>query len=145
MRSVESGEIDYVGLFAVTAGTGIRELAQRWKENGEFLKSHAIQALALEVAEGLAERTHQAMRDRWGFPDAPDVTMEERFAAKYQGQRFSFGYPACPNLEDQEKLFRLLRPEEIGIQLTEGYMMEPEASVSAIVFAHPEARYFNVL
>ena len=66
--------------------------------------------------------------------------MEERFAAKYQGQRFSFGYPACPNLEDQEKLFRLLRPEEIGIQLTEGYMMEPEASVSAIVFAHPEAR-----
>ncbi|MCL6586472.1 MAG: methionine synthase [Anoxybacillus sp.] len=145
LRSVESGEIDYVGLFAVTAGTGIRELAQRWKENGEFLKSHAIQALALEVAEGLAERTHQAMRDRWGFPDAPDVTMEERFAAKYQGQRFSFGYPACPNLEDQEKLFRLLRPEEIGIQLTEGYMMEPEASVSAIVFAHPEARYFNVL
>jgi len=145
LRPVESGEIDYVGLFAVTAGKGIRELAQRWKENGEFLKSHAIQALALEVAEGLAERTHQVMRDRWGFPDAPDVTMEERFAAKYQGQRFSFGYPACPNLEDQEKLFRLLRPEEIGIQLTEGYMMEPEASVSAIVFAHPEARYFNVL
>ncbi|GGJ71739.1 5-methyltetrahydrofolate--homocysteine methyltransferase [Anoxybacillus voinovskiensis] len=145
LRSVESGEIDYVGLFAVTAGKGIRELAQRWKENGEFLKSHAIQALALEVAEGLAERTHQVMRDRWGFSDAPDVTMEERFAAKYQGQRFSFGYPACPNLEDQEKLFRLLRPEEIGIQLTEGYMMEPEASVSAIVFAHPEARYFNVL
>ncbi|ANB62062.1 methionine synthase [Anoxybacteroides amylolyticum] len=145
LRSVESGEIDYVGLFAVTAGKGIRELAQRWKEKGEFLKSHAIQALALEVAEGLAERTHQVMRDRWGFPDDPDFTMEERFSAKYQGQRFSFGYPACPNLEDQEKLFRLLYPEEIGIHLTEGFMMEPEASVSAIVFAHPEARYFNVL
>ncbi|SFA50778.1 methionine synthase (B12-dependent) [Parageobacillus thermantarcticus] len=145
LKPVESGQIDYVGFFAVTAGKGIRELAQRWKENGEFLKSHAIQALALEIAEGLAEFIHQVMRDRWGFPDDPDFTMEERFAAKYQGQRYSFGYPACPNLEDQEKLFRLLRPEEIGIQLTDGYMMEPEASVSAIVFAHPEARYFNVL
>ncbi|AEH48980.1 methionine synthase [Parageobacillus thermoglucosidasius] len=145
LKPVESGQIDYVGFFAVTAGKGIRELAQQWKEDGEFLKSHAIQALALEIAEGLAERIHQIMRDRWGFPDDPDFTMEERFAAKYQGQRYSFGYPACPNLEDQEKLFRLLRPEEIGIHLTDGYMMEPEASVSAIVFAHPEARYFNVL
>ncbi|NNU89550.1 methionine synthase [Anoxybacillus sp. CHMUD] len=142
---LSSEQIDYVGLFAVTAGAGVRDLAQRFKEEGQFLKSHAIQALALELAEGLAERVHQIMRDRWGFPDSPDFTMEQRFAAKYQGQRFSFGYPACPNLEDQEKLFRLLRPEEIGIQLTEGYMMEPEASVSAIVFAHPEARYFNVL
>ncbi|QIZ66839.1 methionine synthase [Geobacillus subterraneus] len=145
LKSKESGEMDYVGLFAVTAGHGVRELAQHWKEEGEFLKSHAIQALALEIAEGFAERIHQIMRDRWGFPDDPDFTMEERFAAKYQGQRYSFGYPACPNLEDQEKLFRLLHPEDIGIRLTDGYMMEPEASVSAIVFAHPEARYFNVL
>ncbi|MFC4182161.1 methionine synthase [Saccharococcus thermophilus] len=145
VKPIDSGQIDYVGFFAVTAGKGIRELAQQWKESGEFLKSHAIQALALEIAEGFAERIHQIMRDRWGFPDDPDFTMEERFAAKYQGQRYSFGYPACPNLEDQEKLFRLLRPEEIGIHLTDGYMMEPEASVSAIVFAHPEARYFNVL
>ncbi|EZP78752.1 methionine synthase [Parageobacillus genomosp. 1] len=145
LKPIDSGQIDYVGFFAVTAGKGIRELAQRWKESGEFLKSHAIQALALEIAEGFAECIHQIMRDRWGFPDDPDFTMEERFAAKYQGQRYSFGYPACPNLEDQEKLFRLLHPEEIGIHLTDGYMMEPEASVSAIVFAHPEARYFNVL
>ncbi|ODA17677.1 methionine synthase [Geobacillus thermoleovorans] len=145
LKSKESGEMDYVGLFAVTAGHGVRELAQHWKEEGEFLKSHAIQALALEIAEGFAERIHQIMRDRWGFPDDPDFTMEERFAAKYQGQRYSFGYPACPNLEDQEKLFRLLHPEDVGIRLTDGYMMEPEASVSAIVFAHPEARYFNVL
>ena len=145
LKSKDSGEMDYVGLFAVTAGHGVRELAQRWKDEGEFLKSHAIQALALEIAEGFAERIHQIMRDRWGFPDDPDFTMEERFAAKYQGQRYSFGYPACPNLEDQEKLFRLLHPEDVGIRLTDGYMMEPEASVSAIVFAHPEARYFNVL
>jgi len=121
LKSKESGEMDYVGLFAVTAGHGVRELAQQWKDEGEFLKSHAIQALALEIAEGFAERVHQIMRDRWGFPDDPDFTMEERFAAKYQGQRYSFGYPACPNLEDQEKLFRLLHPEDIGIRLTDGY------------------------
>ena len=85
------------------------------------------------------------MRDRWGFPDSTEMTMKDRFAAKYQGQRFSFGYPACPDLDDQKKLFKLLQPEDIGIHLTDGCMMEPEASVTAIVFSHPEARYFNVL
>jgi 5-methyltetrahydrofolate--homocysteine methyltransferase len=71
--------------------------------------------------------------------------MQDRFRTHYQGQRFSFGYPACPELEDQKKLFKLIQPERIGIQLTDGCMMEPEASVTAMVFAHPEARYFNVL
>ena len=84
------------------------------------------------------------MRDAWGIHDSIDMTMKERFSAKYTGQRYSFGYPACPNLEDQEKLFGLLKPEDIGIHLTEGCMMEPEASVSALVFSHPDARYFNV-
>ncbi|MEW9502218.1 methionine synthase [Jeotgalibacillus marinus] len=145
LKSVDSGELDYVGFFTVTAGRGIREKAQIYKDAGRFLESHALQSLALETAEGFAELVHQQMRDRWGFPDAVDFTMQERFSAKYQGQRFSFGYPACPNLEDQEKLFKLIQPQEIGVELTDGYMMEPEASVSAIVFAHPEARYFNVL
>ncbi|MBE4909317.1 methionine synthase [Bacillus luteolus] len=145
LKPVSSGEMDYVGLFAVTAGKGIREIAQTFKQQGDFLKSHAIQALALEMAEGLAERLHQLMRDHLGISDDPDFSMKDRFAAKYQGQRFSFGYPACPNLEDQEKLFKLVSPQDIGIQLTDGFMMEPEASVTAIVFAHPEARYFNVL
>lgn len=145
VKSTDSGVMDYVGLFAVTAGKGIRELAATYKKEGRFLESHALQALALETAEGLAELVHQQMRDRWGFPDPVSFTMKERFAAKYQGQRFSFGYPACPNLDDQEKLFKLIVPEDIGIELTDGCMMEPEASVSAIVFAHPEARYFNVL
>lgn len=144
VKPVSSGEMDYVGFFVVTAGRGIRKWAEKWKEEGDFLKSHAIQALALETAEGFAERMHQLMRDSWGISDPIDMTMKDRFAAKYIGQRFSFGYPACPNLEDQEKLFRLLKPEDIGVTLTEGCMMEPEASVSAIVFAHPEARYFNV-
>lgn len=145
LKSKESGEMDFVGFFSVTAGTGIRELAADMKEQGRFLESHALQALALETAEGFAELVHQQMRDRWGFPDSVDFTMRERFSARYQGQRFSFGYPACPELEDQQKLFKLIQPEDIGIQLTDGCMMEPEASVSAIVFAHPEARYFNVL
>jgi 5-methyltetrahydrofolate--homocysteine methyltransferase len=71
------------------------------------------------------------------------MTMRDRFQAKYRGLRVSFGYPACPDLEDQAKLFALLHPEDIGVQLTEGYMMDPEASVSALVFHHPEADYFR--
>lgn len=145
VRPVSDPEVDYVGMFAVTSGNGIRQAAEKLKQEGRFLESHALQALALETAEGFAELIHRQMRDRWGFPDPPDMTMKDRFAAKYKGQRYSFGYPACPNLEDQRKLFKLLRPEDIGIQLTEECMMEPEASVTAIVFSHPEARYFNVL
>lgn len=144
LRPVESKEMDYVCFFAVTAGKGIRERAHSWKEKGDYLKSHALQALALELTEAFAERIHQLIRDQWGFPDPVHFTMQDRFSAKYQGQRYSFGYPACPNLEDQAKLFKLIQPEEIGIQLTDGFMMDPEASVTAMVFAHPEARYFNV-
>lgn len=144
LKTVDSGEMDYVAFMQVTAGKGVREYANELKEQGKFLESHAFQATALELAEGFAERIHQEIRDQWGFPDATDFTMRERFAAKYQGQRFSFGYPACPNLEDQAKLFGLIKPEDHGVILTEEFMMEPEASVSAIVFAHPDARYFNV-
>ncbi|MFI8688313.1 methionine synthase [Rossellomorea sp. NPDC077527] len=145
LRPVDSGDMDYVGFFAVTAGVKIRQWANELKNEGRFLESHALQALALETAEGLAERVHEMMRSRWGFPDPVDFTMQDRFRTHYQGQRFSFGYPACPELEDQKKLFKLIQPEKIGIQLTDGCMMEPEASVTAMVFAHPEARYFNVL
>ncbi|MBH8598447.1 methionine synthase [Thermoactinomyces sp. CICC 10523] len=143
VRPVESGEMDYVGFLAVTAGGNVRELAERWKDQGNYLDSHLLQVLALEMAEAFAEHLHQVMRKVWGFPDPASMTMKERFAAKYQGIRVSFGYPACPDLEDQAKLFRLLKPEQIGVALTDGFMMEPEASVSAMVFAHPEARYFN--
>jgi 5-methyltetrahydrofolate--homocysteine methyltransferase len=145
LRTVDSGVMDYVGFFAVTAGKGIRAKAEELKKQGRFLESHALSALALETAEGFAELIHRQMRDRWGFPDPVELTMQDRFSARYQGQRFSFGYPACPELEDQKKLFDLIQPKDIGITLTEGFMMEPEASVTAIVFAHPEARYFNVL
>lgn len=144
LRSVESGVMDYVGFLVVTAGHGIRELSTEWRENGDYLRSHALQASALETAEAFAERIHHIMRDVWGFPDSPEMTMKQRHGARYQGIRVSFGYPACPNLDDQEQLFQLMRPEDIGVQLTEGSMMDPEASVSAMVFAHPQAQYFNV-
>ncbi|SDT55339.1 methionine synthase (B12-dependent) [Paenibacillaceae bacterium GAS479] len=144
LRSVDSGVMDYVGFLVVTAGEGVRELANSWKDKGDYLRSHALQSVALEVAEGLAERVHHMMRDVWGYPDPPEMTMKQRHGARYQGIRVSFGYPACPNLEDQGPLFELMKPEDIGVELTEGFMMEPEASVSAMVFAHPEAQYFNV-
>ncbi|MFC4777694.1 methionine synthase [Paenibacillus sp. GCM10023252] len=144
LKTVDSGIMDYVGFLVVTAGQGVRELSGEWKDKGDYLRSHALQSVALEVAEGLAEQVHHMMRDSWGFPDPHDMTMKKRHGARYQGIRVSFGYPACPNLEDQGPLFELMHPEDIGIELTEGFMMEPEASVSAMVFAHPEAQYFNV-
>lgn len=144
LKPVDSGIMDTVGFLVVTAGSGAREQAERWKESGDYLRSHALLASALEVAEGLAERVHQIMRDIWGFPDPVGMTMKQRFGARYQGIRVSFGYPACPDLEMQAPLFELMHPEDIGVQLTEGFMMDPEASVSAMVFAHPEAQYFNV-
>ncbi|MEO2258400.1 methionine synthase [Paenibacillus amylolyticus] len=144
LKPVESGQMDYVGFMVVTAGHGVRELSTAWKEQGDYLRSHALQSVALEVAEGLAERVHHMMRDIWGFPDSAQMTMKQRHGARYQGIRVSFGYPACPDLEDQGPLFKLLQPEDIGVELTEGFMMEPEASVSAMVFSHPQAKYFNV-
>ncbi|AOZ94536.1 methionine synthase [Paenibacillus crassostreae] len=144
LKSVDSGVMDYVGFLIVTAGHGISKMSTEMKDNGDYLRSHALQAVALETAEGLAERIHHMIRDSWGFPDPAEMTMKQRHGARYQGIRVSFGYPACPDLEDQGPLFKLLQPEDIGIELTEEFMMEPEASVSAMVFSHPQAQYFNV-
>jgi 5-methyltetrahydrofolate--homocysteine methyltransferase len=134
---------DYVALFAVTCGRGVRERAEALKEQGAYLKSHALQALAIECAEAFAEMLHARLRTLWGFPDPPELTIEDKLKARYRGIRVSFGYPACPELADQTTLWRLLRPEQVGIQLTEGFMMDPEASVSALVFHHPNAKYFK--
>jgi 5-methyltetrahydrofolate--homocysteine methyltransferase len=135
---------DWVALFTVTCGAGVRELAQRWKEQGAYLRSHALQALAIESAEAFAEMLHARLRTLWGFPDPPEVTMADRIKGRYRGIRVSFGYPACPDLADQATLWRLLRPDTtIGVHLTEGFMMDPEASVSALVFHHPAAKYFK--
>jgi 5-methyltetrahydrofolate--homocysteine methyltransferase len=135
---------DSVALFVVTAGHGIRALYERYKTDGAYLFSHAIQALALETAEAAAEWLHHKLRGQWGFPDPVETTMMDRFQAHYRGRRYSFGYPACPDLALQRPLFELLTPADIGVTLTEELMMEPEASVSAVVLHHPEARYFSV-
>jgi 5-methyltetrahydrofolate--homocysteine methyltransferase len=134
---------DHLALFVVTAGACVRERSEEWKRAGEFFKAHAIQALAIETAEGTAEWLHRRIREDWGFPDPPALTMQERFTSRYRGKRYSFGYPACPNLDDQQGIWKLLRPEDIGVRLTEGMMMEPEASVSALVFHHPDCAYFT--
>ncbi len=139
----EEGRRDHLALFVVSAGSRVREESERAKQAGEFFKAHALQALAIETAEGCAEWLHRRIREDWGFPDPPTMTMQERFTSRYRGKRYSFGYPACPNLDDQQGIWKLLHPEEIGVELTEGMMMEPEASVSALVFHHPDCAYFT--
>jgi 5-methyltetrahydrofolate--homocysteine methyltransferase len=143
VREAGGDEPDYVALFAVTCGTGVRALAERWKDEGHYLRSHTLQALAIECAEAFAEMLHARLRTQWGFPDAPGVALADKLKGHYRGMRVSFGYPACPELADQRILFDLLDPAQIGLQLTEGFMMDPEASVSALVFHHPEAKYFK--
>ncbi len=138
-----NGHRDHIALFAVTAGAGVRARAEEWKQKGEYFKAHAVQALAIETAEGCAEWLHRRIREDWGFPDSPATTMQERFTSRYRGKRYSFGYPACPNLDDQAGLWKLISPGDIGIELTEGMMMDPEASVSALVFQHPDCAYFT--
>ncbi|HXS99317.1 MAG TPA: methionine synthase [Elusimicrobiota bacterium] len=145
VRPAASGQRDYVSMFVVTCGAGIRELSDKYRDAGEYLRSHALQAIAVESAEGFAELLHDRLRRMWGIGDPASMTIREKFQSKYRGMRVSFGYPACPNLEDQAKLFELLQPEKnAGVHLTEGFMMEPEASVSALVFHHPQSRYFSV-
>jgi 5-methyltetrahydrofolate--homocysteine methyltransferase len=135
---------DHVALFVTTAGRQVRERVERWKEEGEYLRSHAFAALALETAEAAAEYLHWRLRRAWGIAGDEGDSVSDLLAARYRGKRYSFGYPACPALEGQRQLFAALSPDEIGVELTDGDMMEPEASVSALVFHHPDARYFGV-
>jgi 5-methyltetrahydrofolate--homocysteine methyltransferase len=139
----KDGARDHMAMFVVTAGAGVRERSEEMKARGEYFLAHGLQALAIESAEGCAEWLHRRIREDWGIPDPPTMTMQERFTSRYIGKRYSFGYPACPNLDDQQGMWKLLRPEEIGVELTEGMMMEPEASVSALVFSHPDCAYFT--
>ena len=142
-RQAAGAARDHIVLFVVTAGEGVRERSEEAKRDGHYFLSHTLQALALESAEACAEWLHRRIREDWGFPDPPKMTMQERFTARYRGKRYSFGYPACPRLEDQAGIWQLLLPERIGVRLTEGFMMDPEASVSALVFHHPDCTYFS--
>ena len=137
--------MDYVGMFVTSVGPGVRDLAAWWIAEGKFLDAHILQALALEGAEGFAELLHQQLRQMWGVGDPAGTTPYELFRTQYRGQRYSFGYPACPRLEDQEQLFRLLEVStHLDVELTDGHMMDPESTVSALVVHHPDAKYFNL-
>ncbi len=144
VRPKGAGECDSVALFVTTAGEGVRARAEELKAAGEYLLCHTLQAVAIETAEAAAEWLHRELRERWGFPDPAETTMTDRFQARYRGKRYSPGYPACPELADQLTIFKLLDGARIGVHLTDGFMMDPEASVSALVVHHPQARYFSV-
>lgn len=135
--------IDYVGFFVVTAGEKSRIVSNELKAKGEFYKGHLVNSIGLELAEATSEYIHQIMRKDVGIIDK-ELQTEDILKANYQGNRYSFGYPACPDLSDQKKLFKLLKPEIYGIKLTDEFMMYPEASVSAIVFSQPFCKYFNM-
>ena len=140
-----SGKMDVIGLSLVTIGPKASVETQRLFEGGEYTKYLYLHGLSVETAEALAELHHKKMREELGIAgeDAPEI--RDLFHQKYRGSRYSFGYPACPNLEDQTKLFALLKPEEnVGVRLTSGFLLEPEQSTSAIVVHHPAAKYFVV-
>jgi len=143
-KSKESGQIDLVGFSIVTIGSDTSALEKKLFEAGDFKDYLYTHGMGVESAEALAEYWHKQMRGELGIGGEDPEELRLLFSAKYHGARYSFGYPACPNLEDQTKLFELLHPEEIGIELTEEFMLSPEQSTSAIVVHHPEAKYFNI-
>jgi 5-methyltetrahydrofolate--homocysteine methyltransferase len=140
-----SGKMDVIGLSLVTIGSKASEETQRLFEGGEYTRYLYLHGLSVETAEALAEYLHKKMREELGIAGEDSSHIRDLFHQKYQGSRYSFGYPACPNLEDQTKLFALLHPEEnVGVKLTTGFLLEPEQSTSAIVVHHPQAKYFVV-
>jgi 5-methyltetrahydrofolate--homocysteine methyltransferase len=140
-----SGKMDVIGLSLVTIGAKASVETQRLFEGGEYTKYLYLHGLSVETAEALAEFHHKKMREELGIAGEDSAQIRDLFHQKYRGSRFSFGYPACPNMEDQTKLFALLKPEEnIGVRLTSTFLLEPEQSTSAIVVHHPGAKYFVV-
>ena len=104
----------------------------------------SVHGLGVETAEALAEFWHKRMRQELGIAGDDSPRIKELFTQHYRGSRYSFGYPACPNLADQKQLLELLRADEIGIVLSEEDQLDPEQSTSAIVVHHPQAKYFSV-
>jgi 5-methyltetrahydrofolate--homocysteine methyltransferase len=143
-RAKETGEVDTVGFHIVTVGEDVSKLEKELFAKGDFTDYLYVHGMGVETAEALAEYWHLQIRREMGIDDQEPDDKRLLFSAKYHGARYSFGYPACPNLEDQAKLFELLKPEDIGIELSEEFMLVPEQSTSAIIVHHPSAQYFNV-
>ena len=139
------GRMDVVGFSVVTVGSRASEETRKLFDQGDFTRYLYVHGLSVETAEALAELAHKHMREELGIAGGDAPAVKDLFHQKYQGSRYSFGYPACPNLEDQAKIFALLKPEEtIGVRLTEGFHLEPEQSTDAVIVHHPQAKYFVV-
>ncbi len=137
------GKPDVLGLSCVTVGAAVSELTAELFKNDDYAEYLYLHGLGVESAEGLAELWHKRIRQELGFGHEDATSMGELFQQKYRGSRYSFGYPACPEMSDQDKLWRLIDPTRIGCHLTENWQIDPEQSTSAIVVHHPQAKYFN--
>ena len=142
--SVDSGRVDVVAFHLVTMGRRASEYSHTLFESDNYKEYLYFHGLSVESAEALAELWHSRIRREFGIHGKDAKEIRKLFSQHYQGSRYSFGYPACPNLEDQVKLFELLKPERIGVSLSEEFQLDPEQSTSAIIVHHPEARYFFV-
>jgi len=142
--SVESGHMDVVAFDLVTVGRRASEYSQELFKRDNYADYLYFHGLSVESAEALAEYWHKHIRQELGIANLDSPDLNKLFRQGYQGSRFSFGYPACPNLEDQAKLFELLDPSRIDVALSEEFQLEPEQSTSAIIIHHPEARYFSI-
>ncbi|MEV7280216.1 methionine synthase [Streptomyces sp. NPDC093111] len=142
-RPEESGETDVVGLQVVTVGSKIGEATAKLFASDSYRDYLELHGLSVQLAEALAEYWHARVRAELGFAGEDPAAVEDMFALKYRGARFSLGYGACPDLEDRAKIAELLEPERIGVHLSEEFQLHPEQSTDAIVIHHPEATYFN--
>jgi 5-methyltetrahydrofolate--homocysteine methyltransferase len=142
-RDVESGEYDVLGVQLVTVGQRASEIAQELFKANKYQDYLYLHGFGVESAEGLAELWHKRMRQELGFGSEDSPKLKEIWQQGYRGSRYSFGYPACPSLEDRAKLVELLHPEEIGVSLSENFMLVPEQSTDALVVHHPQAKYFD--
>ena len=140
----DSGIVDFVGAFAVTAGHGTAELVAAFERDHDDYHAIMVKALADRLAEAFAEYLHARARRDWGYGRDEHLTNEDLIAARYRGIRPAFGYPACPDHSERRKLFDLLQAGRAGLALTENCAMVPAASVSGLYLAHPAARYFSV-
>jgi 5-methyltetrahydrofolate--homocysteine methyltransferase len=141
---VDSGRMDVVAFHLVTMGKTATEYSKKLFDSNEYKEYLYFHGLSVESAEALAELWHKKIREELGIAAQDSPEIKRLFSQGYQGSRFSFGYPACPNLEDHKKLFELLKPERIGVTMTEEFMLSPEQSTDAIIVHHPEARYFTI-
>lgn len=135
---------DVIGLQVVTVGQKASDMARDWFEDNRYQDYLYLHGLSVEMAEAMAEYVHKRIRAEMGFAGEDDRDMDRMLQQSYRGGRYSFGYPACPKLEDQEPLLRLLGAERIGVSISDEWQLHPEQSTSAIVLHHPRAKYFSV-